>query len=161
MTRFERAATTGTVDAIDMKRVASISALFLLLAGFPIGAVGGENDTDSRLSLQLTPSEESQFLSEMRQMLASIQGILAGIGSEDRELIARSARTSGNRMARATPDTVRQKLPEAFKELGGPTHLMFEELAIRAETDDMSSLAEFTGQLMHQCLNCHASFKTN
>lgn len=97
----------------------------------------------------------------MRQMLISIQGILQGIGSDDRDQIARSARKSGNRMARATRASIRDKLPEAFKQIGGPTHLMFEELAIRAEMDDMETIAEFTGQLMGQCIACHASFKVD
>lgn len=114
---------------------------------------------DLRINLKLTDAEKAEFLSEMRQMLASIQGIMSGLGTDDRELIMESARLSGNRMARSTPESIRNKLPSAFKELGGPTHMMFEELVIRAETDDMDMLAEFTGQLMKQCLSCHAMFK--
>ena len=94
-------------------------------------------DSDNRISLGLTTGEQTEFLSEMRQMLASIQGIIAGIGANDRNHIIRSARYSGNRMARETPDSIKSKTPEAFKEIGGPTHMMFEELVIRAETDDM------------------------
>ena len=84
---------------------------------------------------------------------------MTGIGTKDRALIYKSAKYSGNRMSRATPDSVRRILPQEFKELGGPTHLMFEELAVRSETDDMGTLAEFTGQLMQQCLACHARFR--
>lgn len=120
-----------------------------------------DKNSDGRISLNLTPVEKSAFLAEMRQMLASIQGIMAGIGEENRELIINSARQSGHRMARATPETVRSKLPPAFKELGGPTHMMFEEIVVRAETDDMNMLASQTGQLMKQCLACHAMFKTD
>lgn len=94
-------------------------------------------------------------------MLTSIQGIMTGIGDGNRELIINSARYSGNRMARATPDSVRNKLPRSFKDIGGPTHMMFEELVIRAETDDMDMLASFTGKLMRQCLACHAMFKVD
>ena len=114
---------------------------------------------DKRIGLVMSDADKAEFLSEMRQMLASIQGIMAGIGTEDRELIFKSAKYSGNRMARATPDSVRKMLPQSFKDIGGPTHMMFEELAIRSETDDMDMLAEFTGELMKQCLACHAAFK--
>lgn len=117
--------------------------------------------TDPRISLGLNAAEKAEFLSEMRQMLTSIQGILAGLGEKNPNLIAESARSSGNRMARATPDSVRQKLPQSFKDIGGPTHMMFEELAIRAETDDMDMLASFTSELMQQCLSCHARYKTD
>jgi hypothetical protein len=95
----------------------------------------------------------------MRQMLTSIQGIVAGIGAEDREAIAAAARLSGNRMARATPPSVRGKMPPAFKEIGGPTHMLFEEIAVRAETDDMASLAELTGRTLQNCIACHAQFR--
>ena len=64
---------------------------------------------DSRTSLGMTPEERAEFLSEMRKMLGSIQGILQGISSEDRNMIAEFATQSGNRMARATPDTLRNR----------------------------------------------------
>lgn len=116
---------------------------------------------DNRTDLGLTAEERVEFLAEMRVMLASIQGILQGIGEGDRERIAEAARQSGNRMARATPETVRAKLPQTFRELGGPTHMMFEELAIRAETDDMDSLAGAAALIMNQCLACHAMFRAH
>ncbi|WP_308873163.1 hypothetical protein [Thiothrix subterranea] len=75
---------------------------------------------DPRTSLGMTPAERAEFLSEMRKMLGSIQGILQGISNEDRKMIAEFATQSGNRMARATPDTLRNRLPQAFKDIGGP-----------------------------------------
>jgi hypothetical protein len=115
--------------------------------------------SDSRHNLRLTLDEQALFLSEMRVMLGSVQQIAEGLGRGDRALIVEAARRSGNRMARATPASVRAKVPKAFEELGGPTHMMFEELAIRAETDDMDQLAAHLGQTMKQCMACHATFK--
>lgn len=115
--------------------------------------------SDSRHDLRLTLDEQALFLSEMRVMLGSVQQIAEGLGRGDRALIVEAARRSGNRMARATPASVRAKVPKAFEELGGPTHLMFEELAIRAETDDMDQLAAHLGHTMKQCMACHAAFK--
>jgi cytochrome c556 len=114
---------------------------------------------DSRFNLRLTPKEQAEFLAEMRVMLGSVQGIVQGIADEDREAIARFARLSGNPMARATPATVRARLPDAFKELGGPTHLLFEEIAIRAETDEMVQLTRLLGETLNQCMACHAAFR--
>lgn len=122
-------------------------------------AAGAPPADDSRINLRLTPEERVEFLAEMRQMLGSIQGVMQGIGDADRERIAAAARLSGNRMARATPASVRAKLPQSFRDLGGPTHMMFEELAVRAETDDMDSLARDTANLMNQCMACHATFR--
>jgi hypothetical protein len=141
-------------------RLKTLFIVSLLLSSLSL-AVAEKGNTDQRISLGLTPAEKVEFLGEMRQMLASIQGIITGIGDENRELIIKSARYSGNRMARATPESVRKKLPQSFKDIGGPTHLMFEELVVRAETDDMDMLASFTGKLMQQCLACHAMFKVD
>jgi len=135
------------------------AALFILL--LPLIGHAAAQGPDPRVSLGLDDAERATFLAEMRQMLASVQAVTAGIAAEDRAAIAAAARRSGNRMARATPDAVRARLPQAFKDIGGPTHLMFEELAIRAETDDMQTLTAFTGELMGQCLACHARFRAD
>ena len=120
---------------------------------------GSKDIVDKRISLQLTKTEKVEFLSEMRQMLTSIQGIISGIGENNPQKIIKAARYSGNRMARATPASIKAKIPKSFQEIGGPTHMMFEELVIRAETDDMETLILFTGELMQQCIACHEAFK--
>lgn len=137
------------------------SLAFALLIASPAGAAHAEGPAhvDTRIDLRLAPDERAEFLKEMRQMLASVQGIMQGIGESDRGRIAESARLSGNRMARATPNAVRASLPQSFKDIGGPTHMMFEELAVRAETDEMDMIARDTGKLMNQCMTCHATFR--
>jgi hypothetical protein len=128
----------------------------------PVASVqAADTLADPRYSLGLQGADKVQFLGEMRQMLASIQGVLEGIAEEDREKIKEAARYSGNRMSRATPESVRARLPQEFRQIGGPTHLMFEELVIRADTDEMEDLVEFTGELMKQCLACHARYRAD
>ena len=136
--------------------------LSFILVVFSLSVYADEpQNTDNRINLGFTVSEKTEFLSEMRQMLASIQGIIAGIGEGDRNQIIKSARYSGNRMARATPESIKKKIPQSFKDIGGPTHMMFEELVVLAEIDDMETLMSFTGDLMKQCLACHEMFKTD
>jgi len=137
------------------------AAYTLLIIMSAHAAHAGEQATDNRIKLAMTPAERAEFLAEMRKMLGSVQAIMQGIGDSNREQIAAAARLSGNVMARATPDKVRNRLPAAFKEMGGPTHMMFEDLAIRAETDEMDMLARDTGKLMNQCMACHAMFRVN
>jgi hypothetical protein len=121
--------------------VAALAALTVLYA--PAVA-----QSDSRHDLRLTVNEQALFLSEMRVMLGSVQQIAEGLGRGDRALIIEAARRSGNRMARATPASVRAKVPKTF-----------EELAVRAETDDMDQLAAHLGHTMKQCMACHATFR--
>ena len=64
-------------------------------------------------------------------------------------------------MARETPQSVKKKTPPDFKKIGGPTHMKFEELAVRAEDDEMSELAALSADLMKNCLACHALFKVD
>jgi hypothetical protein len=113
---------------------------------------------DARHRLGLTPDEQVAFLAEMRVMLGSVQGIDQGIADGDRAAIARFASESGKRMARATPPAIVAKLPPAFAAIGEPTHLMFDELAVRAETDDMDMLTRQLAQTLRQCMACHAAF---
>ena len=121
--------------------VAALAALTVLYA--PAVA-----QSDSRHDLRLTVNEQALFLSEMRVMLGSVQQIAEGLGRGDRALIIEAARRSGNRMARDTPASVRAKVPKTF-----------EELAVRAETDDMDQLAAHLGHTMKQCMACHATFR--
>jgi alpha-acetolactate decarboxylase len=120
---------------------------------------------DKRYSLGLDAEEKAEFLAEMRQMLTTIQQIMTGIATKDKDMIINAARYSGNKMARATPQSVKDKTPVSFEQIGGPTHMMFEELIINVEEmdlddlDDITDLAELTGKLMRNCLACHAAFK--
>jgi len=122
---------------------------------------------DKRYSLGLDEAEKEEFLAEMRQMLTTIQQIMMGIATKDKDMIIKAARYSGNKMARATPQSVKDKTPVSFEQIGGPTHMMFEELIINVEEmdlddkDDVTDLAEFTGRLMKNCLACHAAFKVD
>ncbi len=63
------------------------------------------------------------------------------------------------------PNQLKIKPPVSFEQIGGPTHMMFEELIINAEEmdlndkDDIVDLTEFTAKLMRNCLACHAALK--
>jgi hypothetical protein len=117
---------SNVIQDANMEKTKFLMLLFLI-SSYSISVFASDiKKTDSRLSLDLTATEKNQFLSEMREMLRSVQGIITGIGEEDREMIFRYARMSGNQMARNTPESIRKKLPQSFKEIGGPTHMMFE-----------------------------------
>lgn len=124
-------------------------------------AVQASEPIDKRISLNLTPAEKAEFLAEMQQMLGSIQGVIQGIADDDLAKIIKAAKISGNQMARATPDSVRAKLDDEFRSIGGPTHMMFEELVIRAETDPADELLRFTANIMSNCMACHARYKVD
>ncbi|MFP4638863.1 MAG: hypothetical protein ACLFMY_00305 [Guyparkeria sp.] len=139
----------------------------ILLAGIVVftpplsSGVMADGPADSRIDLGFTPEEKATFLADMRMMLGSVQGILRGISEEDREAIAEAAQVSGNRMARGTPASIRDKTPPEFKAIGGPMHMTFEEIAIRAETDPLEDITAMTAEAMNQCMTCHAQFRVD
>jgi hypothetical protein len=116
---------------------------------------------DARQSLQLSDDEKTVFLADMRKMLASVQGITLALAAQDRQGMIDAAKVSGNQMARDTPMSIKQKLPPSFQAIGAPMHLSFEEFAIRAETDELPELTARLGQMMNNCMACHAAFKVN
>jgi hypothetical protein len=116
---------------------------------------------DNRQSMNLTDNEKTVFLADMRKMLASIQGIVIALGTENRQGMIDAAKASGNQMARDTPMRIKRKLPPSFQAIGAPMHLSFEEFAIRAETDELPELTARLGQMMNNCMACHAAFKVN
>jgi len=130
----------------------------LLLLSFSCVAQAEE---DPRYKLTMSEPHKIEFLSEMRQMLASINGILEGIANDNREQVIQAAKYSGMRMARATPDEVRKHLPQDFQDIGGPTHKLFEEMAIRAEVEELSDLISLTADITSQCLACHARYRAD
>jgi len=143
-----------------MSRILLLGAFLFFIT--PVQAAEAELPAeDPRYDLNIKGADRAQFLSEMRQMLASIQGVLEGIAEEDREKIKKAARYSGMRMARATPAHVRASLPAEFKQIGGPTHQMFEEIVVRADTDEMEDLVALTAELMQNCLSCHEQFRAD
>ena len=55
-----------------------------LICTLPRAAADRLPGVDNRIDLGLTADERTEFLAEMRIMLASIQAILQGIGENDR-----------------------------------------------------------------------------
>lgn len=131
----------------------------LFLSGFQVSFAAEVED--HRQSMHLTETEKVVFLTDMRKMLASVQGITLALANEDRQAMMDAAKVSGNQMARDTPMSIKQKLPPSFQAIGAPMHLSFEEFAIRAEMDDVADLTVHLGQMMNYCMACHAAFKVN
>ncbi|WP_322521443.1 hypothetical protein SR882_00710 [Guyparkeria halophila] len=133
----------------------------LALLAIPALSPADPGVPDPRQNLGFTAGEKAVFLADMRQMLGSVQQIMQGIADDDREKIIAAAQRSGNRMARNTPASIREKTPPAFKAIGGPMHMAFEEIAIRAETDPLEDITAMTAEAMNQCMACHARFRVD
>ena len=136
--------------------------LVIIAAGFYKFILQGSTmeNSDDRITILLDESERNLVLAEMRAFLASIQQISQGLAENDMELVARSARMSGNAAQQGVPGSLAGKLPIEFKRLGRDTHARFDQLAMDAEDlEDNSHTIEQLSNLMNNCVSCHAIYR--
>ena len=124
----------------------------------------GEHQTpglDSRIDLGLTAEERTEFLTEMRTCWRAFRAscrvsVRTTASGSPNPRASPATAWRGPRPSRCAPSCRRRSATSA-----GPTHMLFEELAVRAETDDMDSLASAAAVIMNQCLACHATFRVH
>ena len=116
--------------------------------------------TDNRTAVVLGASERDKVLSEMRKLLAGVQGVLDGISRGDMKQVANAAHAVGLHAAEDVNPALIAKLPLPFKQLGMSTHRDMDEIGNAAESG--KSAPELTGMLagvMSKCVSCHAAFQ--
>lgn len=119
-----------------------------------------EKADDNRQIIPLTEAEITIVAGEMRQMLASVQGITDGLAMGDMQAVAEAAAKSGGSMMRELPAQIRMKFPEPFTQMGMATHKVFDQIA--RETKSIKNPAPILGQLstaMQNCIACHATYR--
>ncbi len=137
-------------------------SLFMLIAGAAYMFIdrGQAAASDDRTAIELTAAERNIILAEMRGFLDSIQEVVQGLAANDMNSVAKAARRSGMVATHDIPVSLMHKLPMGFKELGGPTHKLFDGLAREAtEMGNVQIITEKLGVLMQNCVACHASYR--
>lgn len=147
----------GTLIGICVGMVGMIA---LGLPGSSTAAPPHESSADTRQRLALTPAQRNQILTEMRQMLGSVSGIVQGLAADDLPAAEKAARMSGMMHAADTDPQIQKRLPQPFLELGMQTHRGFDILADQmkaggSQTDILRGLARLTGN----CVACHATYR--
>ena len=144
-----------------------VPALLFLLPAFAqdqMPAVGGMTDkpmpvADNRQIIPLTAAETAMVMAEMRQMLASVQGVTDGLSRNDMKSVAEAASSSGPSMMMGLPAQIRMKFPEQFKQMGMATHKVFEQIAREASMKDPGPVLEQLSSAMQNCIACHATYR--
>ena len=95
---------------------------------------------DKRTVIHLTEDERNLVFTEMRALLAAVNGIVSGLADKDYERAAKEADAVGMGLVASLEHqekTILLKLPVEFKKLGFGTHEKFDELAksIRKKED--------------------------
>jgi hypothetical protein len=115
---------------------------------------------DTRQVIPLTEAEIAIVAGEMRQMLATVQGITEGLANGDMQAVVEAASRSGGNMMKDLPAQIRMKFPEPFSQMGMATHKVFDQIA--RETKSIKNPVPVLNQLstaMQNCVACHATYR--
>ncbi len=143
-------------------KILSILAIVLWLAGAAVVTsmyVGGKTEQadDGREAVNLSAGERDFVLGEMRNMLASVQGIVSAVAEDDMRSVEEIALAIGSAEVRNVPKSLMLKLPRDFKIMGTENHREFDEVAAQAKNGGKAVLTRL-GDLMVNCVTCHEIF---
>lgn len=142
------------VLAVGLWGVTTIAGLFIFVRGYTVPA------SDQRRAIVLNADERDLVLAEMRTMLGSVQGIVAGLAQKDARAVAEAARRSGSAAVQAVPPALMAKLPLEFKQLGGRTHQGFDEIAVAGDQNEpVDMLLTRLAPQIANCVACHDVFR--
>jgi hypothetical protein len=119
---------------------------------------------DGRTIVHLAPAERDFVLTEMRQLLQAVHGIVTGVSHPDRaqghSQAAAAARSAGMVMAVDDNPSLLLKLPLPMKQLGMSVHRDFDELA-DAITEGATSqhILQGLSKITSRCLTCHEMYQ--
>ena len=116
--------------------------------------------SDAREAIILSHGERDLVLAEMRMMLESTEGVVAGLAANDMQAVEQAAA----RAAPSAPGTVDQELhaslPEAFLHSGAAAHGGFEDIArLARQAAGAEAVMTRLGETLHQCTSCHAAYR--
>lgn len=116
--------------------------------------------SDNRTAVVLGAGERELILTEMRNLLGGVQGILDGINHGDMKQAASAARAVGMASAADVNPALMAKLPMPFKQLGMSVHRDMDDLAQAAESGKPAGeLQAMLTDTLSKCIACHASWQ--
>lgn len=148
---------------VTVKAVVALAAGALLGCTEPEGAAHPEAArplSDGRDAIPLSDAERSLVLAEMRLMLESTEGVVAGLASNDMRAVEQAAARSGLGASGTVDQAMHASLPEAFVHMGAAAHGGFDDIALLArEGAGVDAVTMRLSQTLSQCTSCHAAFR--
>lgn len=117
---------------------------------------------DGRTEILLAPAERDLILTEMRQLLKAVHGVVTVLGSPDQQLKAAegSARAAGMAMAADVNPAIMLKLPLAFKQMGMSIHKDMDHLADGiAQGESSVQILNRLSSMTARCTTCHDMYR--
>lgn len=148
-----------------MTRKLAFAALLLWLVTVAAAAVlfiRGDTSpgSDGRTAVIMGGGERDFVLAEMRNLLAAVGEVTAGLADGDRAKIAKAARQVGRAAAGDAPPALLAKLPLDFKRAAMDLHGGFDALAAAAEAGASTPvLAAQLADQLNRCSGCHQAYR--
>ena len=118
------------------------------------------SSTDGRTEILLAPSERDLILTEMRDLLKAVSGVVQGVGDSSEGQAGVAARAAGMQMAADVNPVLMAKLPLAFKQLGMSVHRDMDGLADAAAAGESSQqILKRLAAITARCTTCHDMYR--
>jgi hypothetical protein len=136
----------------------------LILLGLALGLPGSTSaqapTKDERRAVALTEPTFVYVLSEMRNLMDALQGVMEAAGKGDWDKAAAAADKSGMKASRATPKEVAAELPEEIKQMSRQMRLAFDAVSETATSKrDATALSARLAETMVFCNTCHQGYR--
>ncbi len=134
----------------------------LILIGWVFVKGWTAKGSDGRTEILLAPAERDQILSEMRQLLKAVDGLVRGLGESkpDPNKMEAAARGVGMKMAADTEPAIMAKLPLPFKQLGMSIHKDMDVLADAiAQQETPQQILQRLSSMTARCTACHDMYR--
>lgn len=140
----------------------TMAALMAVVSGVAAAAdppVASFTASDYRNPIPVTARERNQVLFEMREFLHGMHNIHHALARNDLKAVALEAKPMGQLIYRI-PAELRERLPEAFTQMGLALNEAFNQLAKLAENDGTVSRAqEQMAEIVTYCSGCHDTYR--
>ena len=142
-----------------MHRTAVLILLGLTLA-LPSSTSAQAPAKDERKAVALTEPTLVFVLTEMRNLMDALQGVMEAAGSGDWVKAAAAADKSGMKAAKATPKEVTAELPEDIRKMSRQMRLAFDAVAETATGKrDAAAVSAKVAETMQFCNACHQGYR--
>jgi len=115
--------------------------------------------TDKRIPIPVSVVERNQVLYDMREFLHGLYNIQIALSNEDMKAVAISAKPMGGLLERF-PASLRERLPEEFKQIAIAMREAFDALARDAEAKgEMRHTQAQIAEVLTYCAGCHDTYR--
>lgn len=138
------------------------SLCVICLAWLPGGGLAeprGVGQADSRVVIRVSETERNLVLEEMREFLHGLHSIQLALARKDMNGVALAAGPMGLILHRM-PAAMRERVPEAFVQMGLGQHEIFEVIARDAVAkNDLAHTLGQVGEALTYCSGCHDTYR--